>query len=113
MLTSKENNKALENSNNKLLETMNDRAILASYLMSPLSEITNPENTSQFKPVKDPNSNRVIDLLIHNTIPVTLYDNLLTFHGTVKTFEMKGDLLQMITDNNFNVDLASFSDKKK
>ena len=30
-----ENNQALENLNNKFLEIMNDRGILASYLMSP------------------------------------------------------------------------------
>ena len=42
------NNIAIENSNNKLLEIMNDRGILATYLMSPLSKITNPENSSQF-----------------------------------------------------------------
>ena len=67
---------------------MNDRGIIASYLMSPSSKITNPENTSQFKLVKDSNSNRVNDLLIHNTIPVTLYDNLLTFCDTGKIFEL-------------------------
>ena len=61
--TSVKNNKAIENLNNKLLEIMNDRGILASYLMSPLSKITNPENTSQFRLVKDPNSNRVNDLI--------------------------------------------------
>ena len=55
--SSKENNLALENLNNKLLEIMNDRGILASYLMSLLSKITNPENTTQFKLVKDSNSN--------------------------------------------------------
>ena len=53
------NNQAIENVNNKLLEIMNDRGIIASYLMSPLSRITNPENSSQFKLVKDHNSNRV------------------------------------------------------
>ena len=37
------NNQELENINDKLLEIMNDRGILASYLMSPLSKITNPE----------------------------------------------------------------------
>ena len=37
------NNKAIENINNNLLEIMNDRGILATYLMSPLSRITNPE----------------------------------------------------------------------
>ena len=40
--SSTKNNQALENVNNKLLEIMNDRGILASYLMSPLSKITNP-----------------------------------------------------------------------
>ena len=54
---------------------MNDDSILASFLMSPLSEILNLEITSHFKLVKDSTSNRVIDLLIHNSIPITLYDN--------------------------------------
>ena len=43
------NNQALEALNNKLLEIMNDRGILATFLLSPLSKITNPENSSQFK----------------------------------------------------------------
>ena len=106
------NNQALENLNNKLLEILNDRGILASYLMSPLFKITNPENSTQFKLVKESSSNRVNDLLIHNTIPITLYNNLLTFRDTGKEFELKGDLLKMITNKNFNVDLASLADKK-
>ena len=106
------NNQALENLNNKLLEIMNDRGILASYLMSPLSKITNPENTTQFKLVKDHNSNRVNDLKINKTIPITLYNNMLTFRNTGKEFELTGDLLKMITKNNYNVDLASLQDKK-
>ena len=110
--TSIKNNQAIENINNNLLEIMNDRGILATYLMSPLSRITNPENTSQFKLVKDPSSNRVNDLKIHNSIPITLYGNMLTFRDTNKQFELKGDLLEMITNSKFNVDLASLSDKK-
>ena len=106
------NNQAIENLNNKLLEIMNDRGILATYLMSLLSKITNPENSSQFKLVKDHNSSRVNDLLIKNTIPITLYNNLLTFRDTGKEFESKGDLLRMITNNNYNVDHASSADKK-
>ena len=47
--TSTNNNKAIENLNDKLLEIMNDRGITASYLLSPLSKITKPENTTQFK----------------------------------------------------------------
>ena len=105
-------NKAIENVNNKLLEIMNDRGILATYLMSPLSRITNPENSSQFKLVKDSNSNRVNDLKINKTIPITLYGNMLTFRDTNKQFELSGDLLEMITNNKYNVDLASLADKK-
>ena len=110
--TSIRNNQAKENINNKLLEIMNDRGILASYLMSPLSKITNPEKSSQFNLVKDPSSNRVKDLLIKNTIPITLYDNLLSFLDTGKVFELKGDLLRKITNNNYNVYLAGLPDKK-
>ena len=110
--TSIRNNQAIENINNNLLEIMNDRGILATYLMSLLSRITNPENASQFKLVKDPSSNRVNDLKINKTIPITLYGNMLTFRDTNKQFELKGDLLEMITNNKFNVDLASLSDKK-
>ena len=106
------NNQAIEDLNNKLLEIMNDRGILAFYLMSPLSKITNPENTTQFKLVKDANSNRVNVLNINNTIPITLYNNMITFRDTGKEFELKGDLLQLITNKNYNVDLASLSDKK-
>ena len=51
---------------------MKNRGIIASFMLSPLSEITNPENPSQFKQVKDSNSNRVNDLLKYNTKPVTL-----------------------------------------
>ena len=73
---------------------MNDRGILASYLMSPLSKFINPENSSQFKLVKDSNSNRINDLLTHNTIPVTFHKNLLTFGDTGRVLELKGDLLE-------------------
>ena len=110
--TSIKNNQAIENLNNKLLEIMNDRGILASYLMSPLSKITNPENNSQFKLVKDHNSNRVNDLLMKNKIPITLYGNILTFRDTRKEFELTGDLLEMKTNSTNNVNLGSLADKK-
>ena len=109
--TSNKNNLAIENINNILLEIMNDRGILATYLMSPLSRITNQENSSQFKLVKDSSSNRVNDLKINKTIPITLYGNMLTFRDTNKQFELKGDLLEMITNSNYNVDLARLQDK--
>ena len=53
--TSNYNNKALENLNNKLLKIMNDRGVLATYLMSLPSKITNPEKNTQFKLPTDHN----------------------------------------------------------
>ena len=106
------NNKAISDLNEKILELMNDRGIIASYLMFPLSKIINPENSTQFKLVDDSTSNRVNDLKINNSIPITLNNNLLTFRDTNKQFELKGDLLKMITNKNYNIDLASLSDKK-
>ena len=75
-------------------------------------KITNPENSTQFKLVKDSNSNRVNDLETNKAIPISLYNNLITFRDTGEEFELTGDLLKMIANKNFNVDLASLSDKK-
>ena len=91
---------------------MNDRGILATYVLSSLSKITNPENTTQLKLVKDHNSIRVNDLLMKNRIPITLHDNLLTFGDTDKIVELKGDFSNMITNKNYNIDHASLSEKK-
>ena len=81
---------------------MDDKGIIASYLLSPLSKITNPENTTQPNLVKCSSSKRINDLLIHNTIPITSYVNSLTFCDTGKEFELKGYLLKMITNRNYN-----------
>ena len=35
-----------------------------------------------------------------------------TFRDTGREFELKGDLLKMITNKNYKVDLARLSDKK-
>ena len=110
--TSIKNNQAIENLNNKLLKIMKDRGILATYLLSPLSKITNPEKASQYKPVKNSNSNRVNDLKINKTVPFTLKNNKLKFRDTSKEFELKADLLKMITNKNYNVNLASLQDKE-
>ena len=112
MITSRKKNQALENINNKPSGILNDRDIKASYLLSPLSKFTEPENITKFKLVKDSNSKRVIDLLIHNSIPVTLQDNLLTFCDTGKIFELKADVIKIITNRNYNVNLARLSDIK-
>ena len=62
--------------------------------------------------VKDFNSNRVKDLLIKNTIPLTLHDNLLTLRDSGKISELKEDLFEMITNKNYKIDLFSLADKK-
>ena len=49
---------------------------------------------------------------MHNTLPVTLSNNLLTFRDTDKTFELQGDLLKMITSKNYNVDLGTSQERK-
>ena len=105
------NNQSLENLNYKLLEKLNDRGIIASYLILS-AKITTPENSTQFKVVQDSNSIIVIDLLIHNSISITLHENLLTFRDTGKLFQLKGDFLKMITNKNYNVDLAKLADRK-
>ena len=51
-------------------------------------------------------------MLIKNIIPITLHNNFLAFRDTSKVFELKGDLLKLIINKNYNVDLASLADKK-
>ena len=51
-------------------------------------------------------------MLLHKTIPFTLYNNLLTFRETSEENELKADLLKVITNKNYNVDLASILDNK-
>ena len=91
---------------------MNDRGVRAPCLSSPLSKITNPVITSQFKLLKASNSSRADDISTNKTIPVTLYINLLTFSNTDKKFELKKDFLKMISNINCNVYIASLWDKK-
>ena len=54
------NKKALENLSEQVLELMNEYGIIAPYLASSLVNLFKPENTSQFKIIKDPpNSTRM------------------------------------------------------
>ena len=63
---------------------MNDMGIFSRNLLTPLSDVLNPGNTSQFKLVKDPQSNAFKGLLIVKAMPVTLCDNLSNFHEPEK-----------------------------
>ena len=87
METFVKNNRALEHFFDKFLEIIIDGGIRASYLLSLLSKITIFEHASQIELIKDPNSNRVNDLLVNKTVPVTLYDNVLRFLDIDKEFE--------------------------
>ena len=106
------NNKAIENLNEKILELMNDQGIIAPYLTSSLVEVFKKDNKSQFRLRKDPNSTKLNDFLIHGTVPVTIFSNMITFRDTNKTFKLEGDLLKVITNYKFNTDHSSPQDKK-
>ena len=106
------NNKAIENLNEKILELMNDKGLIAPYLTSSLVEVFKKDNKSQFRLRKDPNSTKMNDFLIHGTIPVTIFSNIITFRDSKKTFEIEGDLLKVITNYKFNADHSSPQEKK-
>ena len=106
------NNKAIENLNEKILELMADKGLIAPYLVSSLVEVFKKDNKSQFRLRKDPNSTKMNDFLIHGTIPVTIFSNMITFRDSNKSFRLEGDLLKVITNHKFNVDHSSPQDKK-
>ena len=106
------NNKAIENFNEKILELMNEQGMIASYLVSSLVEVFKKDNKSQFRLRKDPNSTKLNDFLIHGTIPVTIFSNMIVFRDSNKSFRLEGDLLKVITNYKFNVDHSNPQDKK-
>ena len=106
------NNKAIENLNEKILELMNDKGLIAPYLTTSLVEVFKKDNKSQFRLRKDPNSTKLNDFLIHGTIPVTIFSNMIVFRDSNKSFRLEGDLLKVITNYKFNVDHSNPQDKK-
>ena len=86
--------------------------MIASYLALPLVEVFRKDNKSQFRIRKDPNSNKLNDFLIHGTVPVTIFSNMITFRDSNKSFRLEGDLLKVITNYKFNVDHSNPQDKK-
>ena len=106
------NNKGIENLNEKVLELMNDRGLIAPYLMTSLATLFTPENKSQFRLRKDTNSSKINNLLIHRGIPVTLFSNMIIFRDSNKSFKLEGDLLELMTNHKFNAAHSSPQDKK-
>ena len=106
------NNKAIENLNEKILELMNDKGLIAPYLKTSLVEVFKKDSKSQFRLRRDPNSTKMNDFLIHGSIPVTIFSNMITFRDSNKTFRLEGDLLKVITNYKFNVDHSNQQDRK-
>ena len=110
--TSVNNNKAIENLNEKILELMIDKGLIAPYLTTSLVEVFKKDNKSQFRLRKDPNLTKMNDFLIHGTVPVTIFSNMIVFRDSNKSFRLEGDLLKVITNYKFNVDHSNPQDKK-
>ena len=110
--TSIKNNKAISDLNEKVLELMNDKGMIAPYLASSLVNLFKPENKSQFRLRKDPNSTKMNDFLIHGSIAITLFSNMITFRDSSKTFRLERDLLKLMTNYKFNAYHSSPQDKK-
>ena len=106
------NNKAIENLNEKILELMDDKGMITSFLASSLVNLFKPENKSQFRLKKDLNSTKMNDFLINKGIPITLVSNFLIFRDSNKSFKIEGDLLETITNYDFNVDNSNQQDRK-
>ena len=110
--TSNKNTKAISDLNEKVLELMDEKGLIAPYLTSSLVEVFKKDNKSQFRLRKDANSTKMNDFLIHGTIPVTIFSNMITFRDSNKSFRLEGDLLKIITNHKFNADNSSHQDKK-
>ena len=104
--TSIKNNKAVENLNDKVIELMKDKGMIAPYLASSLVNLFKAENKSQFRLLKDFNSTKMNDFLINGGVPVTLFSNMLTFTDS------NGDLLETMTNYDFNVSHSNPKDQK-
>ena len=106
------NNKAIENLNEKIIELMNDKGLISPYLASSLVNLFKPENKSQFRSKKDLNSTKMNDFLINECILVTLFSIMLLFRDSIKSFKLDGDLLETMTNYDFNVSHSDPKDQK-
>ena len=52
------------------------------------------------------------DFLINEGVPVTLVSNILIFRDSNKSFRLEGDLLEAMTNYDFNVDHSNQQDRK-
>ena len=99
------NTKAIENLDEskylKSLELMNKNEREHPSLIRPIAKLLLPKNKSQFRLIDDPDSENWNDFLMKKE-KVRLYDDKLLFRDTGVVFTLKGDILSMITDYDFN-----------
>ena len=98
-----DNNKAIENLNERILELMNDKGLIAPYFASSLVNLFKPENKVQKRLKKDLNSTKLNVFLINEGKPVTLFSEMITFRDSNKSFKIDGELLELITNYDFNI----------
>ena len=86
--------------------------MIAPYLASSLVNLFKPENKRQFRLLKELNSTKVNNCSINGDIPVTVFSNILIFRDCNKSFKLDGDLLETMTNYDFNVRLSKPKDQK-
>ena len=110
--TSIKNSNVLENLNEKNLDLMNDKGMIAPTLASSLVNLFKPENKSKFSFKKYPNSTRMKNILINGGIPVSIYNKMLTFRDSNRSFKLDGGLLEAMMNYDFNVRTSNPQDRK-
>ena len=91
---------------------MSDKGLIDPYLASSWVNLLKPENKSQFRLKKDLNSTELNDFLKNEGIPVTPFSNMITFRDSNKTFKLDGDLLETVTNYDFNVSHSNPKNQK-
>ena len=86
---SNENNKAVSDLKEKVLDLMDDKGMIAPFLPSSLFSLFKPENKSQSRLKKDPNSSKMNDFLMNGGRPVNLHSNMLTSKDGNKSFQLE------------------------
>ena len=114
-LVSKDNIEATVDLNGKKLESLTNNCKRLLYLAKCSSNLTSLEERNQVRLLVDPRSDKVNDVMKSNTVPVSIYDKLITFEDSNKErLEVNGDLLEKITKYAFNVgSIQKGKDKKK
>ena len=71
-------------------------------MIRPVAKHLVPKNKSKFRLLEDPDSDSRKDWKINDGEKLTIYDDILLFRDTGVVFTLKGDILPLITDYDFN-----------